>query len=83
MYNLMMTILDCVHKPQGKNKPHRKGNLVAEIGSEDPYHIELYGTGEDGDVYLHASVDVDTLDILVKTANEIKYQHDVSKNSNS
>ena len=83
MHNIMITILDCVHKPERKDKPHRKGNLVAELGSEDPHYVELYGHDEDGVLYLHASIDVDTLDILVRTANEIKYQHDKTLSSNS
>lgn len=83
MHTTMMTILDCVHKPERKDKPHRKGNLVAELGSEDPYYVELYGHDEDGVLYLHASIDVDTLDILVKTALEMKYQHDKTLSSNS
>jgi len=83
MYNLTMTILDAVHIPARKDKPHRSLNLQVEFSSEDFMYVELMGYNEDGQNIFHASLDIDTIQTILNTMKEIQRRNDkYSSNSN-
>lgn len=83
MYHLMMTIIDCVHIPVRKDKPHRTLNLQAEFSSEDPVFVELQSYNENGENVFHASLDIDTIEIILNIMKEIQYKNDKYSSTNS
>lgn len=83
MYNLMMTILDCVHIPVRKDKPHRTLSLEAEFSSDNPVFVDLLAYNEDGENVFHASLNIDAVEIIFNIMKEMQYKNDKHSSTNS